>query len=80
MLIYTITAHHGCIRCPATATDTKPAKPVYGSGCNYEANPPPYTVGWRKVEFPTPDGRTLQGQMCPDCVAALTAFILQERA
>lgn len=77
MPTYTVTAHFTCMRCGATAADTKPA----GHDVNGKlaASQTPHAPGWRDVALPTPAGPVLRGELCPACVEQLAAFILPSK-
>ena len=74
MPTYTVTAHHVCMRCGATATQQEPAEPQPQGGFCVRATA--HAPGWRDVVLPTPAGPVLKGELCPDCVAAVADFIL----
>lgn len=77
MPTYTVTAHHTCMRCGATATDAQPAG--YDVNGKLAASQTPHAPGWRDVALPTPNGPGLRGELCPACVAAVAAFVLPSK-
>lgn len=78
MPTYTVTAHHVCMRCGATATDAQPV--VRQVDSRFDGPKEAWAPGWREVAIPTPAGqRTIKGELCPACVAAVAAFILPSK-
>ena len=77
MPTYTLTAHFTCMRCGATAADTKPAG--YDVNGKLAASQTPHAPGWRDVTIPHPTGPLVRGEMCPDCVTAVAAFVLPSK-
>lgn len=73
MPTYTVTAHFTCMRCGATATQQEPAEPQAEGG--YCVRATPHAPRWRDVTIPRPSGPALRGELCPDCVAQLAAFV-----
>ena len=77
MPTYTVTAHHTCMRCGATATHQEPAAPQAEGG--YCVRATPHAPKWRDVALPTPSGPMLRGELCPECVEAVAAFVLPSK-
>lgn len=77
MPTYTVTAHHVCMRCGATAKWEEPATPIADG--DYRVHTLRFAPGWRDVTIPRPSGPVVQGELCPDCVTAVAAFILPSK-
>jgi len=73
MATYTVTAAHPCRRCGFTATSTQ------HSGIFEETARPSRPAGWLDFAWPTTLDRILFGELCPECVAAVTAFIMSPK-
>lgn len=78
MPTYTVTAHHTCMRCGATAKREEPAD-IAPDG-TFRARAKLDAHRWRDVTLPHPTGPLVRGEMCPDCVAQLAAFVLPPKA
>lgn len=77
MPTYTLTSTHACLRCGATAQDARPAG--YDTDGKLAVSQTPHARGWREVTLPHPSGPLVRGEMCPDCVAQLMAFVLPSK-
>lgn len=78
MPTYTVTAHHACMRCGATATREEPAD-IAPDG-TFRARAKLDAHGWRDAFLPNPTGRhEMKVELCPECVAAVAAFVLPSK-
>lgn len=77
MPTYTVTAHHTCMRCGATATESVGAD-VCPDG-DFRVGQWPAARGWRDIVIPVWAEPALQGELCPDCLTAVAAFALPQK-
>lgn len=77
MPTYTVTAHHTCMRCGATAT--APVEADVRTDGDFRARATAHAPGWRDVALPTTAGPVVRGELCPACVEQVAAFILPSK-
>lgn len=77
MPTYTVTAHHTCMRCGATAT--APVGADLRTDGHFHPRATAHAPKWRDVTIPHPSGPVVRGELCPACVAAVAAFILPSK-